>query len=68
MTLLSLTPDLAVNPALVASVSWDRSDYRPSALVITMQDGATHRVDHLPNNYGADGYEVERKLVAAANG
>jgi len=63
------TPDLIVNPLLVASVAWERRHYMncagDSVLLITMVDGTVHRVRHEPHLMGGtDGYDVERRIIA----
>lgn len=70
--LIALDADRKVNPALVASIVWDRRHYAnagpDSILVVTMVNGEVHRVKHEPQYLGgADAYAVEAKIVAAAN-
>ncbi|AGH48755.1 hypothetical protein G432_05140 [Sphingomonas sp. MM-1] len=65
MAMVSVTNDLTVNTAYVASVSWDRGDTY-TTLVITMADGTAHRVKHQGGPYGVDAYDAERRLLAAA--
>lgn len=62
--LTRLTPEMAVDKAMVASVHWDKRYGK--ALVITMQDGTVHRVND-KSNYGGgwDCYEIERRLLDA---
>jgi len=65
-------PDLTINPAFVASLSWERRHYFNSSgnsvLVIIMHDGAKHRVEHTHTGSGwggVDAYAVERAIVDA---
>lgn len=65
-------PDLIVNRAEVASVEWDRRHYfngpGTSHLVITMNHGGQHRVEHTANRalYDAvDCYKIEKELLDA---
>ncbi len=65
MALTRLTRELSVNKELVASVHWDRS-YSSTALVVTMQDGTTHRIKDTSNYTGGDDcYAIEKKLLDA---
>lgn len=69
--LIRISRDLSVNPAAIVSLAWERRHYfnmaGDSTLVITMADGATHRVRHEPHLMdGADAYEVEKRLLGAA--
>lgn len=62
--LVRLTNDLIVNPAHVASVSWDWG-HSYSALIIMMADGTRHSIRH-DHSYGSvDCYAIERKLLDA---
>lgn len=64
--------DLKINPAFVASLSWDRRSYfngpGDSILVITMHDGTVHKVRHTHTGSGwggLDAYAIERRIVEA---
>lgn len=64
MALTRLTRELAVNKELVASVHWDRQF--GTSLVVTMQDGTMHRIEHTGGYTGGDDcYDIERKLLDA---
>lgn len=66
MALVRVTHRLVINPAQVASLTWERNDYSPSRLIITMTDGTRHSVRHQPHLLdGVDAYDVERRLIAA---
>lgn len=65
MPLVRVTSDLSINPACVASMSWDRA-YSYTTFIITMVDGAQHRLRHEPYLMGGfDGYDAERRIIAA---
>lgn len=63
--------DLAINRAEVASVGWDRRHYvngGDTYLVITMNHGGQHRVQHTAGlgYYDAiDCYKIEKELLDA---
>lgn len=68
--LVKCGPDLWVNKGLVQSLEWDRRHYMSgpgsSTLVITMADGAVHRVQHQVGYLdGTDAYAIERALTDA---
>lgn len=67
--LLKITDSLSINPSLVASLEFDRTNYMncggTTDLVITMASGAKHRVSH---GYGVSVYEVERAIKEALVG
>lgn len=59
-------PDLKINRDHLVSLSWDRRHYMngsSSTLVITMIDGAEHRIEYWPGGYGPDAYEIERRIL-----
>lgn len=62
--------DLWLNRDLVQRLEWDRRHYMngpgSSTLVITMADGAVHRIQHQPGYLdGTDAYAIERALTNA---
>lgn len=62
--------ELSINPAWVATMEWDRRHYAngpgDSDLVVTMYDGAKHRIKHEPYYLdGVDAYAVEAAITAA---
>lgn len=64
--MIRVTPELTVNPRMVASVEVDHRHYMngsDSVLVIHMENGQTHRVRH---GYGIDVYAIEKAILAAA--
>lgn len=62
--MIKVSDDLIVNPAHVASISWDRG-YSYSAMIITMADGTKHRIRHDPYSLrGTDCYKAEAQIVA----
>ncbi|MBZ4022185.1 hypothetical protein CKO11_06910 [Rhodobacter sp. TJ_12] len=68
--MIRINKDLHINPAFVASLEWDRSNYAfgpsDSVLVITMHDGKEHLVRHQPWYLdGTDAYAVERQILAS---
>lgn len=62
--ILKLTRDLAINPAMVASIGWNRG-HSYSDLVITMADGTRHVIRD-GAGYSPDCYDIERRIIAAA--
>lgn len=68
MALVKCAPDIAVNPELISSIVWWRTDFG-SGIEIRMNDGFVIRQKHNPESVdGVDCYAVEEKLLAAANG
>lgn len=67
--MIRLDRDRHINPAFVATLEWDHRQYMngsDSVLVITMHDGAQHRVKHQPWYLdGPDGYAIEKAILAA---
>lgn len=62
--------DLWLNRGLVQSLEWDRRHYMngpgSSTLIITMSDGAVHRIKHEPGYLdGTDAYAIEKALTNA---
>ena len=66
---VSCGPNLTVNVAEVASLSWDKADtWRggDSYLIVTLNSGIQHRVKHQAYGYDAvDCYKIERAIVDA---
>ena len=63
--MIRITPDLSINPAMVASVERDNRFYANGSafyLVITMNDGKVHRVEH---GYGVDIFAIEKAIGEA---
>lgn len=63
--MLRLTSDVSIDPARVAATEWVRRHYingSSSTLVVTMEDGRTHRFEHRP---GYDPYAIERAIHEA---
>ncbi|WP_157218687.1 hypothetical protein [Flavisphingomonas formosensis] len=70
MAMVRVNRELMINAAYVSHVKWDRRQYinapGDSMLVITMADGAVHRVRHEPWLMGGtDCYAVEREIDSA---
>lgn len=62
--MIKVNDDLIVNPMHVASISWDRG-HTYTAMIITMGDGAQHRVRHDPYSLGGtDCCKAEAQIVA----
>lgn len=71
--MIRIDQDRHINPAFIASLTWDRRDYAwgpsSSVLIITMHDGTEHRVKHEPWYLGgADAYAVEKSILANLTG
>lgn len=72
--LIECGPDLKLNAAWIASLSWDRRHYfngpGDCTLVVTMHDGMQHRIRHAGTVGwgGVDAYDVERRICAALPG
>lgn len=70
VALVKCGADLWISRELVQSLEWDRRHYMngpgSSTLVITMADGAVHRIKHEPGYLdGTDAYAIERALTNA---
>jgi|EndMetStandDraft_9_1072997.scaffolds.fasta_scaffold00102_17 hypothetical protein len=62
--MIKVGDDLIVKPVHVASISWDRG-HSYTAMIITLADGAKHRVRHDPYSLGGnDCYKAEALIVA----
>lgn len=62
--MVKVSDDLIVNPAHVASISWDRG-HSYTAMIIGMADGTKHRIRHDPYSLGGtDCYKAEARIVA----
>lgn len=66
MALVKCGPDVHINPALIASIHWDRG-HSYTKLIVTLADGREIRIDHQPHHLGGtDCYAIERDLTAAS--
>ncbi|MGO4167849.1 hypothetical protein [Novosphingobium sp. YAF33] len=64
--LVKCGPECHVNPALIASIHWDRG-HTYTNLVVTLADAREIRIPHNPHHLGGnDCYAIERELIAAS--